>query len=85
MTPAPAGPTALMSAGPAVGEVEVVLPAGAVKTLLPGAADDVLVLAEGAVKRCWKSRGEKSGDSRVSVHTPSTKVIAYRRTTPRES
>ena len=37
------------------------------------------------VKRCRKSRGEKSVDSRVSVHTPSANVIAYRRTTPRES
>ena len=37
------------------------------------------------VKRCRKSSGVKSGDSRVSVHTPSPKVIAYSRTTPRES
>jgi hypothetical protein len=27
----------------------------------------------------------KSGDSRVSVHAPSAELIAYRRTTPRES
>ena len=37
------------------------------------------------VKRCAKSRGLKSGDSRVSVHTRLSKLIAYRRVTPRES
>jgi hypothetical protein len=33
------------------------------------------------VKRRLKSKGEKSGDSRVSIHTPSASLIAYRRTT----
>src|SRR5580704_6011646 len=41
-------PVALMSAHPAVGEGEVVLPVGTVEALLPGTADDVPVLAEGA-------------------------------------
>jgi hypothetical protein len=37
------------------------------------------------LKRWLKSRGEKSGEFLVSVHVSLLKVIAYTRTTPRES
>ena len=37
------------------------------------------------MKRCAKFSGVKSGSSRRSVQTRPSKVIAYRRTTPRES
>src|ERR1700722_14831456 len=54
-------PVALMSAGPAVGEGEVVLPVGTVETLLPGAADDVPVLAEGAGETLPEIQGREVG------------------------
>src|SRR5580692_2638657 len=41
-------PVALMSAHPAAGEGEVVLPVGTVEALLPGTANGVPILAEGA-------------------------------------
>jgi hypothetical protein len=37
------------------------------------------------VKRCQKSSGEESGEFLNSVQTPSSRVISYRRATPRES
>ena len=73
------------SAGPAVGKGEVVLPPAAVPAFSQA---PLMVLPSSLnlpVKRCRNSSGVKSGDSRKSVHTLSAKVIAYSRTTPRES
>src|SRR6266851_1080886 len=52
---------AFMSAGPAVGEGEVVLPAGAVVGDLPGAADGVPVVAEGAGEALPEVQGREVG------------------------
>src|SRR5258707_14921916 len=52
---------AFMSAGPAVGEGEVVLPAGAVVGNLPGAADGVPVVAEGAGEALSEVQGREVG------------------------
>src|SRR5215469_6871059 len=56
-----AGPVALISAGPVVGEGEVVLPAGTVEVLLPGTADGVPVLAEGADEALPEIQGREIG------------------------
>src|SRR5260370_1457617 len=56
-----AGPVALMSVGPAVGEGEVVLPVGAVEGDLPAAADNVPVVAEGAGEALPEIQGREVG------------------------
>src|SRR6266480_3272639 len=63
-----AGLVALMSVGPAVGEGEVVVPAGTVEVLLPGAADGVPVLAEGAGEPLPELQGREVG--RLSRERP---------------
>src|SRR5262245_65993194 len=56
-----AGPVALISAGPAVSEGEVVLPFPPVGTYLPGAGDGVPVRAERAGKALPELQGREVG------------------------
>src|SRR5437588_13093409 len=56
-----AGPAALMSAGPAVDQGEVVLPLAAIEARLPGTGDGVPVVGERAGETLPEIQGRKVG------------------------